>query len=136
MSEQFNYIAKEGSKEKNAKFSMKYALYVYVKALYVFYLDEIPVKLLNKLKNIEKALCDVSKKVEKQINGHPWELIYKYIALIMKNRELVIENDQYCERLEIMFSGAEGLIKDIYTESINQIRTVSLYKEKYTYMYC
>ena len=136
LSEQFNYIAKEGSKEKNAKFSMKYALYVYVKALYVFYLDEIPVKLLNKLKNIEKALCDVSKKAEKQINGHPWELIYKYIALIMKNRELVIENDQYCERLEIMFSGAEGLIKDIYTESINQIRTVSLYKEKYTYMYC
>lgn len=91
--EQFNCIAKEGSKEKKVKLSMNYALYVYVKALYVFYLDEIPAKLLNKLKNIEKALCDVSKKAEKQINRHPWELIYKYVVLIMVSNDCKIEKN-------------------------------------------
>lgn len=134
--EQFNYIAKEGSKEENAKFSMKYALYVYVKALYVFYLEEIPSKLLNKLKTIEKSLCDVSKKAEKQINGHPWEIIYKYVALILLSKECFVEKDMYCERLKNMFCESEGLIKDIYIESLLQIEKNNSFKRKYTYMYC
>ena len=136
--EQFNYIAKEGSQEKNAKFSMKYALYVYVKALYVFYLDEIPGKLLKKLKDVEKALCDVSKKAEKQINGHPWELIYKYLSLIMICKECDFEGNVYYEKLQNMFRDSNGLIRDIYLESIKQIeRTDSNYesREKFSYMY-
>lgn len=136
--EQFNYIAKEGSKEKNAKFSLKYALYVYIKALYVFYIDEIPGRLLNKLKSIEKALCDVNKMAENQINGHPWEIIYKYLALIMFSKECFAEENMYCESLKNMFCEAEGLIKDIYSESlmrIESIETSSVFEEKYTYMY-
>lgn len=136
--EQFNYIAKEGSKEKNAKFSMKYALYVYIKALYVFYIDEIPGKLLNKLKSIEKSLCDISKKAEKQINGHPWEIIYKYLAFIMFTQECYLERNLYFEKLKKMFCGSEGLIKDIYLESIKQIEHIEVnceYEEKFTYMY-
>ena len=115
---------------------MKYALYVYVKALYVFYLDEIPSKLLNKLKTIEKSLCDVSKKAEKQINGHPWEIIYKYVALILLSKECFVEKDMYCERLKNMFCESEGLIKDIYSESLLQIKKNNSFKRKYTYMYC
>lgn len=137
--EQFNYIVKEGSKEKRAKFSMKYALYVYVKALYVFYLDVIPGKLLNKLKSIEKALYDISKKTEKQINGHPWEIIYKYLALIMISRGYYVEKDMYYEKLKNMFFNADGLIKDIYLESIKCIESTkmnSVNENKYTYMYC
>lgn len=136
--EQFNYIAKEGAKEKNAKFSMKYALYVYVKALYVFYLDEIPSKLLNKLKCIEKALCDVNKNAEKQINGHPWEMIYKYLFYIMFAENCDYEGNLYFEKLRNMFCESEGLIKDIYLESIRHIKSLESnceYEEKLTYMY-
>ncbi|MCM1237150.1 MAG: hypothetical protein NC489_44335 [Ruminococcus flavefaciens] len=137
--EQFNYIAKEGSKEKNARFSMKYALYVYVKALYIFYLDEIPNKLINKLKSVEKSLCDVSKRAEKQINGHPWEIIYKYLALIMISKNFGEEADEYKKKIMSLFGGSAGLIKEISGESINKIDAIlenRQYKERYCYMYC
>lgn len=136
--EQFNYIAKEGSREKNAKLSMKYALYVYVKALYVFYIDQIPIKLLNKLKDIEKALCGVSKQAEKQINGHPWEIIYKYLALIMATHGYYFEKELYFEKLDKMFCRSEGLIKDIYLESISKIKHFEIsceHDEKFTFMF-
>lgn len=118
---------------------MKYALYVYVKALYIFYLDEIPGKLLNKLKSIERSLCDVSKKAEKQINGHPWEIIYKYIALIMLNYACESEKDAYVSKMSDMFSSSDGLIKDIYSESIKYINFSmenQNYDGMYSYMYC
>lgn len=139
LKEQFNYIAKEGSKEKNARVSMKYALYVYIKALYVFYLDEIPNKLLNKLKNIEKSLCDVSMCAEKQINGHPWEITYKYLALIMISNNSEKEADEYKKKIMELFGNSGGLIKKIADESIYKIDALlknEQYIELYSYMYC
>lgn len=136
--EQFNYIAKEGSKEKNARFSMKYALYVFVKALYIFYLDEIPDRLVKKLKEVEKSLCDVSKRAEKQINGHPWEIIYKYLALIMISNNFVEDADEYKKKIKILFNEADGLIKEIANVSVNKIDAVinnGQYEEVYKYMY-
>lgn len=136
--EQFNYIAKEGSKEKNARFSMKYALYVYVKALYIFYLSEIPDRLISKLKNVEMALCDVSKRAEKQINGHPWEIIYKYLALIMISNNSMKEVAEYKQKIENLFEEADGLIKRISNESVNKINAVTnneQHDEVYSYMY-
>ena len=32
-------------------------------------------------------MSDISKNAEKQINGHPWEIIYKYLALIMLSND-------------------------------------------------
>ncbi len=139
LNEQFNYIAKEGSKEKNARVSMKYALYVYIKALYVFYLDEIPNKLLNKLKNIEKSLCDVSMRAEKQVNGHPWEIIYKYLALIMISNDSEKEANEYKKKIMELFGESGGLIKKITDESIYKIDALfenKQYIELYSYMYC
>lgn len=139
LTEQFKYIAKEGAKEKNAKFSMKYALYLFIKALYVFYSEEMPPKLLNMLKNAEESLCNVNKKAEKQINGHPWEIIYKYLTLIMIRQGCEAEKEIYKTKLQEMFGSADGLIKDIYIEVIKQIEFAELnieYENKYTYMYC
>lgn len=137
--EQFNYLVKEGAKEKNARFSLKYALYLFVKASYAFYLDEMPTKLVNKFKNIEKALCDVSKKAEKQINGHPWEMIYKYLALIMISRTLMKEADEYKKKILITFKESKGLIEDIVNESVYKIDKLlenEQYEERLSYMYC
>jgi len=136
--EQFNYIAKEGSKEKNARFSMKYALFVFVKALYIFYMDEIPDRLVKKLKDVEKSLCDVCKRAEKQINGHPWEIIYKYLALIMIANNFLEDADEYKKKIKTLFYEADGLIKEISNESVNKIEAVidnGKYEEVYKYMY-
>ena len=117
---------------------MKYALYVFVKALYIFYLDEIPDRLVKKLKDVEKSLCDVSKRAEKQINGHPWEIIYKYLALIMISNNFVEDADEYKKKIKILFNEADGLIKEIANESVNKIEAVinnGQYEEVYRYMY-
>jgi len=60
--------------------SFKFAFYVYIKALYRFYVDELNSEkrrnLLSWIQNLHKG-----NKAE-HVNGHPWELIYKYFALL------------------------------------------------------
>ena len=111
---QFDYIARKGAGE-NARFALKYALYVYIKALYTFYSEDISQNggLLNKLKDIEKALTDLNKSAENQINGHPWELIYKYVALIMIQHQQMDEARRYMEKIEQFAQTNEGLLRDI-----------------------
>lgn len=111
---QFDYIARKGAGE-NARFALKYALYVYIKALYTFYSEDISPNggLLNKLKGIEKALTDLNKNAENQINGHPWELIYKYVALIMIQHQQMDEARRYMEKIEQFAQTNEGLLRDI-----------------------
>lgn len=86
LDEQLNYLIREGSKEKSiAKFALSYALYVYIKAFYTFYIDEKDNKeILNKLIHIEQTINSVLRKKEsaKPQTGHPWEIIYKYVALL------------------------------------------------------
>lgn len=132
---QFLYIATEGAKEKNAVITLKYALYVYVKAIYTFYRHEIPNSLVCKLKNIENALEDVNPKAWKQFNGHPWEIIFKYLALIMIDEKFYKEKDIYKLKLVEKLEKSQGLIRDICQESIKNIEENEL-KSKYTYMYC
>ena len=80
----------------------------------------------------------MSKLAEKQINGHPWELIYKYLALIMISRNYLEEADEYKKKIKILFNEADGLIKEIVNESVNKIDAVmndGQYEEVYSYMY-
>lgn len=78
---QLQYIFSEGSKT-NPIFSMKFALYVYIKGIYSFHLDDIGESLLEKLCNIEDTLKQAGNITLRERNGHPWEIIYKYLALI------------------------------------------------------
>lgn len=79
---QLEYIILEGSTEKNPIISLKFALFVYLKSIVTFYLDEIPEELMQKLLDIESAISDINQNGMKQINGHPWEISYKYLAMI------------------------------------------------------
>ena len=86
LSEQLDYLLKEGSKQENARFSLKYALYVYIKAFYVFY-KENPASqgVLRRLTNLEKTIKTAlpgGKWTESLLLGHPWELIFKYAELL------------------------------------------------------
>lgn len=79
---QLTYLLREGVQKLGA-FSMKFALYVYVKGLYRFHLDEISGRLLDRLCRIETEVSRYrGEEARAQINNHPWEIIYKYLALI------------------------------------------------------
>ena len=131
--EQFDYLVKEGAKTKEARFSLKFALYVYVKALYVFYRDSLPSKLIHKLSSIENALISIDENAGKMINGHPWEMIYKYLALIMKDVGDSNRAEAYCKKCKEMFTDSEGLIRQITEESIRRMENGD--SESLTYMY-
>ncbi len=81
---QLEYIVKEGTKSNNPIISMKFALYVYVRGIYVFHMQELKdnSKLIDSLLDIRKTLARINPDALKEINGHPWEIIYKYLALI------------------------------------------------------
>ena len=137
--EQFDYLVREGAKTQ-ARFSLKFAFYVYIKALYNFYLDSIPEKLLNKLKSIEKAFSDINEDATRQINGHPWEVIYKYLALIMhKYNEDDLANI-YEDRIRLFVEHSKGIIKSIAKNSLRECENSIYGKEEkadssFTYMY-
>lgn len=95
LEKQFEYIVSEGKKEKNARFSLKFAMYLYIKGIYTFYMDEVSNRLINKLLDIEKSIKKISSIALKQINGHPWELIFKYIALIAIKKGKTENLDSY-----------------------------------------
>lgn len=82
LEQQLYYLVLETTKSENALISMKFALFVYIKALYVFYRKEISINFYNQIKNIEKCITDLNPDAQKQINGYPWNLIYKYIAFL------------------------------------------------------
>lgn len=82
LEEQLNYLIEEGSQGKNALISLKYALYVYVKGIVTFYLDSINTDLAEKIYKIEDTIKRINRNGLKEINGHPWEIIYKYLAII------------------------------------------------------
>ena len=60
---------------------------------------------LNKLLNLEKGIKKISSAGLKQINGHPWELIYKYLAFMAfdKGRNELVElyNKKMCEIVSV-----------------------------------
>ena len=56
MEQQLIYIIKEGSKEHNAKVALKFALFVYVKAVNAFYVDSLAQSLVLKLADIKKTI--------------------------------------------------------------------------------
>ena len=77
--EQFSYL-KDMTEADQKLQSFKFAFYVYIKALYIVYVDELNSEkrrnLLSWAQNIKKG------NKSEHVNGHPWELIYKYFALL------------------------------------------------------
>lgn len=83
---QLKYLIREGTKKRNPRFSFKYALFLYIKAFYIFYKTEKKYqKLLRELACIDDTVRRYTPKDrwhESLLTGHPWEIIYKYAALL------------------------------------------------------
>ena len=81
ISKQLKYIIDEGTR-KDSLINIKYALYVFVRSLYCFRLDEVTKAFSDKLFNIEKEIAKKKKTTSWELNGHPTELIFMYLSLI------------------------------------------------------
>lgn len=109
---QLEYLIIEGSVEKNPLVSLKFAMYVYLKSIVTFYLDEISEELKCRLLNIEETISNICENGKKQINGHPWEITYKYLAIIaFKAKEPKITN-KYLKKINSCIEN-EGTIIEI-----------------------
>jgi hypothetical protein len=131
LADQLSYIQSLPEQEVHVQ-SMAFALYVYVKALYVLYRDDIGAFITNQLHRIEQ---DIRKAV--LINSHPWELIYTYLSLIalqVGNNPLAIvwrdkiKNSVYNPGKPITHRMIYGLMR--FYEQINDTKTAQNYREK------
>jgi len=131
LADQLSYIQSLPKQEVYVQ-SMAFALYVYVKALYVLYRDDIGAFITNQLHRIEQ---DIRKAV--LINSHPWELIYTYLSLIALqagNNPLAIvwrdkiKNAVYNPGKPITHRMIYGLMR--FYEQVNDTKTAQNYREK------
>ena len=117
--EWLDYLIHEGARGKEALLSLKFALYVYVKGIYKFYLDEVIKNdsLSEKLLNIEKTIGASGVKESRIMNGHPWEIIYKYLAMIARARKEDYKANTYMEKASRILdedgNSPEGLLQAI-----------------------
>lgn len=99
LKDQLTYLIREGKKGAEARFSMKFALYVFVKGLYCFHLSDIRDALGKRLCNIEENIKSIGgESAAGQINNHPWEIIYKYLALIALHLGKKEKADEYMKK--------------------------------------
>ena len=131
LADQLSYIQSLPKQEVYVQ-SMAFALYVYVKALYVLYRDDIDAFITNQLHRIEQ---DIRKAV--LINSHPWELIYTNLSLIALqagNNPLAIvwrdkiKNAVYNPGKPITHRMIYGLMR--FYEQVNDTKTAQNYREK------
>ncbi|MBQ8261755.1 MAG: hypothetical protein IJZ00_05670 [Lachnospiraceae bacterium] len=107
---QFEYIASE-SKKKNPVINPSYALYLYLKSLWIFHRDSISNELLEKLKNIKNYIFRENKKIK--FEGHPNELVLKYLMLIMLYNNEKKAYKKYEKEYERSYEGQGDLVRFI-----------------------
>lgn len=82
LSEQLEYLLKRGvrdHKDNTVSCYPEYALFIFTKAFYTFYKDDPDNhQILIKLTHIDQTVAGFTER----LTGHPWEIIYKYAALL------------------------------------------------------
>ena len=135
LSNQLDYLIKEGI--KGEKISLPYALYVFIKAFYVFYKDdEAEVEVLKKLTHIDKT---INTALDKSLNPyptvrHPWEMVYKYAALLEEKDKTVKAGTNIQKSKNATAGAAKGEIVDLITKygimEYKEVRIANGHKNK------
>ena len=89
-----------------------YALYVYIKALYQFYRAEMSNELMEyliKLGRTVGATLDIAPK------GHPWELIFTYLALLAYEKDYKVDAEYFRSCIGRSVENAGQVISNIIT---------------------
>lgn len=124
--ERLDYIIEEGLKDRPI-FNLKFALFVFVKGIYVFDKDKIGSRLSKRLSDIEGYVNRRFKELLPKdtiwkLSGHPAELIYKYIALLSIDRgEPQEETDIIINKLNGCLENKELLLECIRLLSLAEI---------------
>ena len=87
LNERLKFLVLEGAKEKNdsPKFSLGYAMYVYIKAFFMFEKDKPENQnIVDKLIHLKTTVGELSERGATLIKDHPWEIIFKYSAMLEK----------------------------------------------------
>lgn len=133
--DQLDYILREAFK-RDPIFNYKYALYVYVRAIYTFYMDSVSETLAMKLYNIETELqnaekieVDVLNRTFKKLTGHPTELIFKYVALILHNIDKENEANEVMNRINHRIAQAGPTVEAISKYAFIEYNEISSAEE-------
>lgn len=95
--------------QKNQSF--KFAFYVYIKALYTFYADTMNREQKRKVLTWASNVKTSAKK--DHVNGHPWELIYKYFALLAVKWNEKDKAEQFVEKMQTIVKEKDAAIENI-----------------------
>lgn len=76
---QFDFLMQAGQGE-HPRFTLKFAFFVFIKGLCKLHRAEVKGQLRTDLLEIEKTFHRYH--ADEQINGHPWEIIYKYLGIL------------------------------------------------------
>lgn len=112
LEKQLEYLVDTGSQKHNPKIALKFAMFVYVKGIYTFYVSEISQSLMLKLADIKKTIGEINKDGLAQLNGHPWEITYKYLSKIAYQNKQFIEASNYQNKVE-KFTDERGPMIDL-----------------------
>ena len=95
---QLQYILEEGSKTEPL-INMKYALYVFLKGVYLLRREEVSDNLWKKLQRVEQNFGKKIGRPDWKLTGHPAELIFKYLRLLSMDRGETDLATYYKERM-------------------------------------
>ena len=88
LNDQLIFLIQEGSKkrEDSPRFSLGYAMFVYIKAFYTFYKNDPNNNVIaEKLIHIKETINAIITNGDRYMKNHPWEIIYKYAAMLAAN---------------------------------------------------
>lgn len=114
VAQQLTYIISEGVKERPT-IALEYALYVWIKGVYLFRSGELLPATWEKLLDIRNHIA--SKRIQSMghaINDYPWMLIYVYIHLLAINRK---ESEEAFEIIK-RESDAAFTVKSVFLEAL------------------
>ena len=108
--DQFAYLQSMTEDEQKNQ-SFKFAFYVYIKALYTFYADTMNREQKRKVLTWASNVKTSAKK--DHVNGHPWELIYKYFALLAVKWNEKDKAEQFVEKMQTIVKEKDAAIENI-----------------------
>lgn len=140
---QLRYVIQEGGQEHNAMISLRFALYILIRAADTFYANRLTEKEYNALITIENTLTrDPNSFLSHQVGAHPWELIYRHLAsLAWKHEQNQKQQKDYRKKLEAFLGHKENVIDRIARASVAEIDARIKgqdykYPDDLSYMYC
>lgn len=94
----------------NPALNYRFALHVYLRAVYEFYLGEIPEQTLSRLMELEKLLEEAMPHNERRTSYHPWEINFKYLALIAAQKDYLAKAGAFIDSLRKFYAPAGSVV--------------------------